>query len=146
MWVEFLESDSDGEDNPNTTTTTTTKTTECDKMWQNVTKWHVGGGVSKHQKKTYDLISVKSRLKVKIWVMSSPLALDQGRRGTSTTLGVWGGETDIVIFHFEPGKFYHKYLKKGLCTAPEAKIGVKQPISHILNADFFHFLHITRAS
>jgi hypothetical protein len=36
---------------------------------------------------------------------------------TSTTLGIWGGETDIVIFHFEPGKFYHKYLKKGLCTA-----------------------------
>jgi hypothetical protein len=66
---------------------------------------------------------------------------------TCTTLGVWGGETDIVIFHFEPGEFYHKYLK-GLmyCAHAEAKIGVKQPIYHILTADFSHFLHIIRAS
>jgi hypothetical protein len=34
---------------------------------------------------------------------------------TSTTLGIWGGETDIVIFHFETGEFYqinHKFLKR----------------------------------
>jgi hypothetical protein len=67
-------------------------------------------------------------------------------------LGVWGGETDIVvIFHFEPASFHQihhdKYLKKGLCTArtPRPELVQTADISHF-NYRFLSFPPITRAS